>query len=95
MRALHRFLLVAPAALFVTLGACGKKKVLPAVMIGRYERQETSPLGILVSTAHLYLTPTGISPAVDDLIVTKRWGMRDKDVIDIRLLEGLKRQREG
>ena len=34
-------------------------------------------------------------PAVDDLIATKRWAMRDKDVIDIRLLEGLKRQREG
>jgi hypothetical protein len=34
-------------------------------------------------------------PAIDDLIATKRWGMRDKDVIDIRLLEGLKRQREG
>jgi hypothetical protein len=34
-------------------------------------------------------------PAIDDLILTKRWAMRDKDVADIRLLEGLKRRREG
>jgi hypothetical protein len=30
-------------------------------------------------------------PAIDDLILTKRWSMRDKDVSDIRLLEQLKR----
>jgi hypothetical protein len=34
-------------------------------------------------------------PAIDDLIVTKRWAMREKDVADIRLLEGLKRQEGG
>jgi hypothetical protein len=34
-------------------------------------------------------------PSIDDLILTKRWAMRDKDVADIRLLEGLKRQRGG
>jgi hypothetical protein len=34
-------------------------------------------------------------PTLDDLIVTKRWAMRDKDLTDIRLLEALKRQREG
>lgn len=34
-------------------------------------------------------------PALDDLILTKRWAMRDKDVADIRLLEGLKHQRGG
>jgi hypothetical protein len=32
-------------------------------------------------------------PALDDLIATKRWAMRDKDLADIRLLETLKRQR--
>lgn len=30
-------------------------------------------------------------PSIDDLITTKRWAMRDKDVADIRLLETLKR----
>jgi hypothetical protein len=30
-------------------------------------------------------------PSIDDLILTKRWSMRDKDVSDIRLLEQLKR----
>jgi hypothetical protein len=34
-------------------------------------------------------------PSIDDLILTKRWAMREKDVADIRLLEGLKRQEEG
>ncbi len=34
-------------------------------------------------------------PSLDDLILTKRWAMRDKDLIDIRLLEGLKRGRGG
>ena len=33
-------------------------------------------------------------PSIDDLILTKRWAMRDKDIADIRLLEGLKRERE-
>ena len=32
-------------------------------------------------------------PTIDDLILTKRWAMRDKDVADIRLLEALKRAR--
>jgi hypothetical protein len=32
-------------------------------------------------------------PSIDDLILTKRWSMRDKDVSDIRLLEQLKRAR--
>jgi hypothetical protein len=30
-------------------------------------------------------------PTLDDLILTKRWAMREKDVADIRLLESLKR----
>jgi hypothetical protein len=34
-------------------------------------------------------------PIIDDLILTKRWSMRDKDVADIRLLEGLKRAKGG
>lgn len=34
-------------------------------------------------------------PALDDLILTKRWSMRDRDVADIRLLEALKASREG
>ena len=34
-------------------------------------------------------------PALDDLIATKRWAMRDKDVADIRLIEGLKRRAGG
>lgn len=34
-------------------------------------------------------------PTIDDLILTKRVAMRDKDVADIRLLEALKRAREG
>jgi len=29
-------------------------------------------------------------PSLDDLILTKRWAMRDKDVADIRLLEALR-----
>jgi hypothetical protein len=29
-------------------------------------------------------------PSIDDLIITKRWAMRDKDVVDIRLLQTLK-----
>ena len=33
--------------------------------------------------------------AFDDLILTKRWSMREKDLADIRLLETLKRAREG
>lgn len=32
---------------------------------------------------------------VDDLILTKRWSMRDKDVADIHLLETLKLSRGG
>lgn len=34
-------------------------------------------------------------PSIDDLILTKRWSMRDKDVTDIRLLEELKLRRGG
>ncbi len=34
-------------------------------------------------------------PSLDDLITTKRWAMRDKDMADIRFLEGLKQQRKG
>ena len=34
-------------------------------------------------------------PALDDLILTKRWAMRDKDLTDIKMLEQLKRSREG
>jgi hypothetical protein len=34
-------------------------------------------------------------PTIDDLILTKRWAMRDKDIADIRLLETLKRTRGG
>jgi hypothetical protein len=29
-------------------------------------------------------------PTIDDLILTKRWSMRDRDVSDIRMLEALK-----
>jgi hypothetical protein len=32
-------------------------------------------------------------PSIDDLIRTKRWAMRNKDVADLRLLEGLKHRR--
>lgn len=34
-------------------------------------------------------------PSIDDLILTKRWAMRDKDVADIHMLEGLKQSRGG
>lgn len=34
-------------------------------------------------------------PSIDDLILTKRWAMRDKDIADIHLLETLKRARDG
>jgi hypothetical protein len=34
-------------------------------------------------------------PSIDDLILTKRWSMRDKDIADIHLLETLKRARRG
>jgi hypothetical protein len=30
-------------------------------------------------------------PSLDDLITTKRWSMREKDVVDIQLIEKLKR----
>lgn len=30
-------------------------------------------------------------PSIEDLITTKRWAMRDKDLADIRFLEGLKK----
>lgn len=36
-----------------------------------------------------------IGRRIDDLILTKRWSMRDKDVTDIRLLEELKLRRGG
>lgn len=31
-------------------------------------------------------------PRIEDLVLTKRWAMRDKDVADIRLLEALQRR---
>ena len=34
-------------------------------------------------------------PSIDDLILTKRWSMRHKDVADIRMLEELKRMGTG
>jgi hypothetical protein len=34
-------------------------------------------------------------PAIDDLIRTKRWSMRPRDVTDIELLEGLRRSQGG
>jgi hypothetical protein len=34
-------------------------------------------------------------PSIDDLILTKRWAMRDKDVADIRMLEEMKRSKGG
>jgi hypothetical protein len=34
-------------------------------------------------------------PCIDDLLLTKRWAMRDKDIADIRMLELLKHDREG
>jgi hypothetical protein len=36
-----------------------------------------------------------VIPSIDDLILTKRWALRDKDVADIRLLEGLKGRLPG
>ena len=33
-------------------------------------------------------------PTIDDLIRTKRWSMRPRDVTDIELLEGLRRPKE-
>jgi hypothetical protein len=30
-------------------------------------------------------------PSIDDLITTKRWSMREKDVLDIQLIEALRR----
>ncbi len=40
-------------------------------------------------------SPAGIAlsiPCIDDLILTKRWAMRPKDVLDIRFLESLRSQ---
>jgi hypothetical protein len=34
-------------------------------------------------------------PCIEDLILTKRWAMRDRDVADIRLLEALKARGGG
>jgi hypothetical protein len=34
-------------------------------------------------------------PSLDDLILTTRWAMRDKDIADIRLIEGLMHRRGG
>jgi hypothetical protein len=34
-------------------------------------------------------------PTIDDLILTKRWSMRDKDIADVRLLERLKQSKGG
>ncbi len=34
-------------------------------------------------------------PSIDDLILTKQWSMRDKDLADIQLLDALKRERGG
>jgi hypothetical protein len=34
-------------------------------------------------------------PCIDDLILTKRWSARDRDIADIRLLETLRRTRGG
>ncbi|MBN1773383.1 MAG: hypothetical protein JXB32_19130 [Deltaproteobacteria bacterium] len=34
-------------------------------------------------------------PSLDDLILTKRWAGRDKDVADLRLLEALRRRTGG
>jgi hypothetical protein len=34
-------------------------------------------------------------PCLDDLILTKRWARREKDVADVRLLEALKARRGG
>jgi hypothetical protein len=31
-------------------------------------------------------------PSLADLILTKRWAMRDKDIVDIRLIEALQKQ---
>lgn len=44
----------------------------------------------------VYQEPVTIAvPTIDDLILTKRWSMRDKDIADIHLLETLKRARGG
>jgi len=32
-------------------------------------------------------------PSIDDLITTKRWSMREKDVVDIQLIEALRREK--
>lgn len=34
-------------------------------------------------------------PSIDDLILTKRWSLRPKDLLDIEQLESLKRSRTG
>jgi hypothetical protein len=34
-------------------------------------------------------TVTLVTPSLEDLILTKRWGLRQKDISDIQLLEAL------
>jgi hypothetical protein len=34
-------------------------------------------------------------PSIDDLVLTKRWSMRNKDISDIEMLETLRSQRRG
>lgn len=48
-----------------------------------WSRRQNLPLGALAISI----------PSIDDLILTKRWAMREKDLADIAYLEDLKRHR--
>lgn len=65
-------------------------------------RSRSSPDGVRLSFEDAWARRQELSrsagttlsvPALDDLILTKRWAMRDKDIADIHLIEGLKRLR--
>jgi hypothetical protein len=62
------------------------KDGVPVVFDEVWARREELTYGASVTIA---------VPTIDDLILTKRWSMRDKDVADIHLLEALKRARGG
>jgi hypothetical protein len=51
-----------------------------------WERRQTVPFRETISVT---------LPSIDDLILTKRWSMRPKDIPDIQLLEALRRERGG
>jgi hypothetical protein len=59
---------------------------VPLTFEGAWQRRQAVPYAAGVDL---------MIPSIDDLILTKRWSLRPKDVDDIELLEKLKRGREA